>query len=112
MSSKTNFYDMVSTAGAKVTITRPATSASGTVYMAGTGTTREYSLTGDETQEGEDSVMSVLDFANTGLTAPQKGDRITDIDDSVFAVSYVKKMFGVSEGVGRTLLGWRLRIIG
>ena len=112
MSSKDNFYTMVKTAGARVTITRPSTSKSNSVLMAGSGTTREYEISGDDSQDGEDVVMSVYDFEGSGLTSPQKGDRITDGDGSLFAVNYVRKMYGVDGGVGRTLLGWRLRIIG
>ena len=112
MSSRENFYNMVSTAGAMVTISRPSTGKSNSALMAGSGTTREYAVSGDDSQDGEDVVMSVYDFEGSGLTGPQKGDRITDGDGSLFAVNYVRKMYGVDGGIGRTLLGWRLRIIG
>lgn len=108
MSSKDNFYDMVKTAGAMVTITRPSTSEYKSIYLGGTGTTRQYATTGDDTQEGEDGVISVYDLVGSGLGAPQKGDRITDTDSDVLSISFVKKMYGA----GRELLGWRIRMAG
>ena len=106
--SKDNYYDMVKTAGAMVTITRPSTSEYKSIYLGGTGTTRQYAITGDDSQDGEDGVISVYDLVGSGLGAPQKGDRITDKDSDVFSISYVKKRYGV----GRELLGWQIRMIG
>ena len=108
MFSKDTYYDMVKTAGAKVTITRPSTSATHTAYLAGSGTTREYAVSGDASQEGEDGVMSVMDFSYGDLSSPQKGDRITDADGSILSIAYVRKRYGV----GRVLLGWLLRMVG
>ena len=108
MSSKDNFYSMIKTAGAVVTIMRPSNGKYKSVYLGGSGTTRQYSITGDDSQEGEDGVISVNDLIGSGLGSPQKGDRITDSDGDIFAVSYVRKMYGT----GRELLGWRIRMIG
>ena len=107
MSSKENFYDMVKVSGGLVTVTRPSTSESTVANLGGTGTTREYQVSGDTSQDGEDGVMSIYDFQGSSLVSPQKGDRITD-GDEVFAITYVRKMYGI----GRELYGWRIRMIG
>lgn len=102
------FRSLLKMAGADAIILRPNNDESFTVTMSGPGSVRDETLMLEAKQTDEQVVFSKLDFEGQVFTAPEPGDRITDVDGEQFSIEQVRKM----HGMGRVLYGWKARIRG